>query len=269
MIFFTPPGTSVNPEETDLERRVSGLQAQIERLNATLQEWRESEDRLKPTEARISKLTQDCAELLDQWTLANLRQSRVVGEMEMRLGEWNVRDLKEKIEAEWETFRQTMQQPVKPVQQHADDLRETSVAAASSALTGMERAEGRLAVIERDLSRQMGQLVKEVRTAMQEMRANSRSPGGQPWPLESVTRLHDELRLLPNEGGDGANGPRGPERTPSPHGTAVPLLPESAASLLERMGAVEQARIAETDDFRETVARADRMARAWRGTVLV
>jgi hypothetical protein len=262
----------VNPQDTDLERRVTELQAQIERLNVTLQEWRQSDrqsdDSLKPTEARIAKLTQDCAEMLDHWTLASLRHARVVGEMEVRLGEWNVRDLKEKIEAEWETFRQTMQQPLDLVQQHADHLRETSIAAASSALTGMERVEGRLAVIERDLSRQMGQLVREVRTAMDEMRSNRSAPGGQPWPLDSVARLHDELRGIPNEG-NAAVMTRGPDRPASPPGTVVPLLPESAASLSERMGAVEGARIAETEGFREMVARADRMTRTWRATVAV
>ena len=139
--------------EPELEHRVSQLQSQLEHLNASLSQWRDQQKNIEPVEGRVSDLMQQCADILDKWTLTDLRHTHAVSDMEQRLSQWGaiehrfqedahqrVRDLERRIEQEWDTLRDMFAKPVKELQDHAVSLRETSVAAASSALSGLERA---------------------------------------------------------------------------------------------------------------------------------
>lgn len=208
-------------QESDLERRISEIQVELERLNAAVAQPAENRQPLALVETRVWSLTQQFAEILDRWTLSDLRHARAIGEMEARLkdleslkarvehnAEDHLRNLERKVSDEWTALQQMLEQPIKQLQEHAASLRETSVATAGTALSGLERAETRLATIQADLSERMTQLSREVQATLAEVRGGlSRPVQGSAstanWPLDQVMRLHNELR-----------GSEGEERNP-------------------------------------------------------
>jgi hypothetical protein len=254
---------SVEQQDTDLERRVAAIQRQLEHLSSAVDLPAEQREHAAAVEERLSLLSQQCAEILDRWTLTDLRHARALGEMEARLHEWErletrveqgahdrLHQLEQKIENEWKELRQVLEQPVKQLQEHAASLRETSVATAGSALSGLERAESRLSTIQADIAERMGQLSHEVQAAMAELRSGVARPGqnrggGESWPLDEVMRLHNEMRDTP----EGASPdevqslrvrrPGGPDRRRESR--AVELIPESGESLSSRIESVELA----------------------------
>jgi hypothetical protein len=207
-----PKQISVEQQESDLERRISEIQVQLERLNAAVAQPAENRQPLAVVETRVWSLTQQFAEILDRWTLSDLRHTRAIGEMEARLkdleslkarvehnAEDHLRNLERKVADEWTALQQMLEQPIKQLQEHAASLRETSVATAGTALSGLERAETRLATIQADLSERMSQLSREVQATLAEVRgglprAAQASANTANWPLDQVMRLHNELR---------------------------------------------------------------------------
>jgi len=277
MIFPTPRSGKfiVNQQDIELERRISDLQSQLDRLSSGHELPSDQREHVAQIEERLSLLTQQFADILDRWTLTDLRHTRALGEMEARLNEWGrletrfeqdayerIRELERKIEQEWLGLRQMFEQPVQQLQEHAASLRETSVAAAGSALTGLERAETRLATIQSDLSDRMNQLSHDFQSVVAELRATSSArpglpPGGnvQSWPLEQVMRLHEELR---------------DNSAPVPPRKTIDLLPEAAASLVDRIDAVEHAVTSGTEIAKETFEQAARQRRfVWRTVLAV
>jgi hypothetical protein len=197
----------------ELEQRLSELQAQIDRLSLSLHLWRQTQDHLQPMERRLSQLTDQCAEILDSWTVTGERHAQAVSELEARLSEWNgaqerlqqdasqrIQNLERIIEHEWTELRQIHEQPARELRAQAASLAEVSVAAAQSAQVGLERAEARLAAIEGELHRRMSDLARDVHTAMADIQTRSDGQAWPPpsgattWPLDGVMRLHDQLR---------------------------------------------------------------------------
>jgi hypothetical protein len=276
---------SVDQPQPDLERRVADIQQQVERLSAAVEHPAEHREQAALMESRLTALTQQCAEILDRWTLTDLRHTRALGEMEARLNNWErletrveedahqrLGELERKIEQEWVALRQILEQPVKQLQEHAASLRETSVATAGSALTGLERAETRLTTIQADLADRMNVLTREVQSVMAELRGvpgrvgPPRQGSVQSWPLDQVMRLHNELRDDPDRHED-ADGM--PEQLPlqvfRPQNDVVPLLPEAAASLADRIQTVEKAMSSGKENVRKSLERAERERRSvWR-----
>lgn len=192
------------------ERRLAHLEAQIDRLNLALQQWRETQDHLQPMERRLAQLTEQCADILKQWSVTGERHAQAVGELEVRLTGWNdvetrlQRDatrrfqaLEQIIENEWASLRNLHEEPARQLRAHAESLAEISVAAAGSAQTGLERAEARLATLERDLHRRMDDLSRELHTALADLQRRGGSAprsDAAPWSFDEVTRLHHDLR---------------------------------------------------------------------------
>jgi anti-sigma-K factor RskA len=230
-----------------LEHRLAELEAQIARLNVALQHWRDAQDHLQPMERRLSQLTDQCADVLKQWTATGERHALAVGELEARLTGWNEvetrlqRDassrfqaLERVIEQEWAALRHLHEEPARQLRAHADSLSEICVATAGSAQTGLERAEARLATLERELHRRMDDLSRDVHAAVAELRHRNeasalRGPSS-PWSLDEVTRLHSELR-------DG-NAPRGTFTSAS-----EPVV-DGGNTALARSGAIADAAVA-------------------------
>ena len=199
-------------QESDLERRISEIQLQLERLNTALAQSAEHRQPLAVVETRVAALTQQFAEILDRWTLSDLRHTRAIGEMEARLkdleglksrvehsAEDHLRNLERKVADEWGALQHMLEQPIQQLQEHAARLRETSVATAGTAITGLESAETRLAAIQADMSERMSQLSRQVQATLAEIREglpSAAQPSGRTanWPLDQVMRLHDELR---------------------------------------------------------------------------
>jgi hypothetical protein len=198
--------------QVPFEQRLSDLQAQIDQLSLTLQFWRQTQDHLQPMERRLSRLTEECAEILDRWKTTGERHAQAVDELETRLVGWSeiearlqqetserLRGLERSIESEWSVLRQLHEQPVKELRDQAATLTEICTAAAGSAQTGLERAEARLALLEQDMHRKLDQMTLEIRGAVSQLRLHGGTMAigagsAAPWPLEGVARLHEQLR---------------------------------------------------------------------------
>src|SRR5262245_31183921 len=205
-----PPAMELQAQ--GFENRLTELEAQLDRLNAALQHWRDAQqDHLRPMEQRLSQLTDQCADILKQWTATGERHALAVGELEARLTGWNdvetrlqreassrFQALERVIEQEWATLRHLHEEPARQLRSQAESLTEICVTTAGSAQTGLERAEARLATIERDLHRRMDELSRDLSAAVAELRHRNEAAGARrpasPWSLEEVTRLHHELR---------------------------------------------------------------------------
>jgi len=200
----------VFPQAAGFEQRLADLEAQIDRLTLTLSRWRETEEHRQPSERRLAQLTDQCADLLKQWTATSERHADAVGELETRLTGWNdienrlqrdafsrLQGLERTIEREWASLRHLHEEPARQLREQAETLTEISVNAAGSAQTGIERAEARLATLEHDLHRRIDDLSRDIHAVLAELRHHGspamRSPASS-WSLDEVTRLHHELR---------------------------------------------------------------------------
>lgn len=235
--------TAVFPPAAGFEQRLGDLEAQIERLTLALVRWRESEEHRQPIERRLAVLTEQCADILKQWTATSERHALAVGELESRLSGWTdiesrlqrdastrFRDLERTIEREWAALRHLHEEPVRELREQAQTLAQISVNAAGSAQTGLERAEARLATIEHDLHRRMDELSRDIHAALAELRqqhGDGHSPATS-WSLDEVTRLHHELR----EGAAAADAapPTALERRPDP---APGFAPRAIAPVMD------------------------------------
>jgi anti-sigma-K factor RskA len=244
------------------EQRLADLEAQIDRLSVTLHHWRETQDHLQPMERRLSHLTEQCAEILEQWTATGARHAHAVGELEARLTGWSdvetrlqreassrFQALERVIEHEWSFLRHLHEEPAKQLQAQADSLTELCVAAAGSAQTGIERAEARLAALETELHRRMAELSRDVHSAVADLRqrvdTNALRGPANPWPLEEVTRLHNELREM----GDGRPGAQVIDH-PSQNGSTA-LIGRGAAPADEAADQVAGPRFGPIDSVRD------------------
>jgi len=246
----------VLPQAAGLEQRLADLEAQIDRLNHTLQRWRDTEDHREPVEQRLAQLTDRCAGILKQWTATSERHAHAVGELETRLSGWSdiesrlqqdaisrLHGLERTIEREWASVRLLHEEPVRELREQAESLTEICVNTAGSAQTGIERAEARLAALETDLHRRIDTLSADVRAVLAELR-NSSSAALRPassWSLDEVARLHHELRDA--SGADG-NRPdvvesRALERlaTSPAHGTGPQVLDIAGTTVAAAPGA--------------------------------
>ncbi len=216
-----------------LEPTIDEVQAQIDRLNRTIREWRDQQAPQGPAEDRLSKLGDRGADILSRWEATDQRYSQAVNEIEERLAAWGamesrlhrdalerVRGFERTMQGEWQSLRQMHEEPLRQLQEQAAALGETCVAAANLSLRGYERAEARLATLENDLRTQLTLLSQEVRTALVEVRRAALPPAAaaEPFPLDSVMRLHEELRqaspfpseaVAPSRFSDGLRGTDG------------------------------------------------------------
>lgn len=242
---------------------------QLERLTTALDRPAGNRPPVEFMESRIWSLTQQVAEILDRWTLSDLRHTRAIGEMEARLkdleslktrvehnAEEHLRTLERKIGQEWNALQQMLEEPVRQLQEHAASLRETSVATAGSALSGLERTESRLANIQAELSDRMAQLTREVQSTLGNLRgrppsAAQAAAGVASWPLDQVVRLHNELREAEGDGHGSADASAAPK--------AITLMPS-----------VTQPVTSDPERVTDTLARAARSRRtAWIAAVIL
>jgi anti-sigma-K factor RskA len=144
-VYHPLQGGHVYPSQVPgFEQRLADLEAQIDRLSVTLHHWRETQDHLQPMERRLSHLTEQCAEILEQWTATGERHAHAVGELEARLTGWSdvetrlqreassrFQALERVMEHEWSFLRHLHEEPAKQLQAQADSLTERCVAAAA------------------------------------------------------------------------------------------------------------------------------------------
>jgi hypothetical protein len=231
----------VLPQAAGFEQRLADLETQIDRLNLSLVRWRETEEQRQPAERRLAQVTDQCADLLKQWTATSERHAQVVGELEMRLTSWNdietrlqhetsarFQGLERSIEREWAALRRLHEEPARELREQAETLTKISLNAAGSAQTGIERAEARLATLESDLHRRISDLSRDIHAVLSELRQHGgpalRNPANA-WPLDEVTRLHHALR-------DGAGAIENPPVVDTSAGSSTTLMPRTPAAPL-------------------------------------
>jgi hypothetical protein len=210
----------------------------------------------QPTlERRFAALTDMGTEILRRWAATASRHASAVSEFEARLqelgdagtqlhddAERRLASLEKIIQHEWDALRQLHEAPVRQLVEQAANLTEVSIATANSAQQGFDRAEARLAAMESTLQRTTSELTAQIQALVNEVRTLSpmsrQLPGEMPsWPLDDVTRLHQQLRDG-RSGSDGpaqralpeANGGERPELTFAQAITSVDHAPEVTGS---------------------------------------
>jgi hypothetical protein len=176
----------------------------------------------QPTlERRFAALTDMGAEILRRWAATANRHAAAVSELEARLqelgdagtrlhddAEQRLASLEKIVQREWDALRQLHEAPVRQLVEQAANLTEVSIATANSAQQGFDRAEARLAAMESALQRSTSELTAQLQALVNQVRTlspMSRQLSGEmpSWPLDDVTRLHEQLR----DGGSGGDGP--------------------------------------------------------------
>jgi iron-sulfur cluster repair protein YtfE (RIC family) len=233
------------PHTGSLELRLADLEAHLDRLNSSLQQLVKTGDVPHPVEQHLARLADRCSDIVKQWAATSDRHEVAVTELEAKLNDWNdvsarlqrdatwrFQDLERLIEHEWASLRRLHEEPVRQLRDQAESLTEICVSTAGSAQTGIERADARLATLERDMHRRMDDLSRDVHAVLDELRQQSGAPARSPassWALDEVTRLHNEIR-------DGAGGGKGAAST-----LALLPTPPQPFSDMRRQSAVEPA----------------------------
>lgn len=267
----------VTQDASSFDKRLTDLQSHLERLAESLDQWRDQQDHLKPAEERLADLTRQCGEIVHQWSANSDRQERAVRQLEERVSAFSaveerlhretamrMQSIERAIEQEWSGLRQLHAAPVRELREQAVALGEISVAAANSSVSGLERAEARLADIERTLhyhlsgvSQRLDQAVEEIRSASTHpaVRADAAPPApasqSSTWPIEGVVRLHNQLR-------ESTEPPR-----PVMPAKSVPTfsLPSHEPELEYRLESLEQAIADRTAELRDTAERGQSTSR--------
>ncbi len=263
----------MSDDASSFDQRLTDLQSQLERLSVTLQDWRQQQDHLKPAEDRLADLTRQCGDIVHQWSATSGRQERAVQQLEERVSAFSsaeerlhkdsahrLHSLERVIEQEWSGLRQLHQAPARELREQAVALGELSVAAANSSAAGLERAEARLADIERTLhyhlsgvSQRLDQAVAEIRTASMPPAVRAPETPAVPtdashqsptWPIEGVVRLHSQLR-------ETAESPRSVGAATSPS----LALPAHEPEIEYRLESLEQAIADRTAELRDATDR--------------
>lgn len=223
--------------------RASDLQVQVEQVNLALRQLRHTQESLSGLETRLGEMTRECAGILDRWARNDERHATAVVELHSRLSEWNdierrllnesttrVHQFERGLQHEWQAIRQSHEEPLRQIEAQTSRVTEACLHAVDQALKGFERAEARLGALEHDLQREMGTLSREVREAVAELRLGPPQLGArQPWSLDNVVRLHNELRA---DGTTQASGGRSlalAEAMDVEPVASAPPLPERAA----------------------------------------
>ncbi|HJR58366.1 MAG TPA: anti-sigma factor [Vicinamibacterales bacterium] len=223
------------------EPRDPDLQSQVEELRLALQDWRRKREYSQATEERLAKITVQCARMVESWQQMEQRRSALAGPEERdgdrgdaggrqaELGE-RLHALDRTIEHEWEALPAG--------EDERASLAESCVVAAELTLRGFARTESRLAALEQDLQARMAQLSSDLQSVVTELRSARppRLPGAvSAFPLESVMRIHEELRET-----DGTSG-SAPDALKAGPARALAQGTESATALTARVESLERA----------------------------
>ena len=232
----------VDPPILRGELRDADLHTQIDALSLALQDWRRTREQSQTPEERLVQITFECARMVESWQQMERGRAAVAGRdgrrdavdrLHQATGE-RLRALERHIEHEWDSLPDGRNHPGR----HAGAQLANRNGDGSASLTGLAGVESRLAGLEQDLQAGMAQLSRELQTVVAELR-NARPPrpgGANPaFPLESVMRIHEELREA-----DATGEPR-PEALPPASARALPPAAEVSTALAARVESLERA----------------------------
>ncbi len=204
--------------EQSIEQRESDLRLQLEHVHVALQQLRQTQESMHGLETRLADMTRDCAGILDRWAKNDEKHAAAVVELHSRLSEWNdierrllnesttrIHQFERSLQHEWGALKQSHEEPIRQLDAQTTRITEACLTAVDQALRGFERAEARLTTLEQELHREMGTLAREVREALADVRQKAPELGArQPWSLDDVVRIHNELRSDGEGAGAGA-----------------------------------------------------------------
>jgi hypothetical protein len=225
------------------------LQAQVDGLRQALRDWRRTREYSQPTEERLAHITLQCARMVDSWQQTERRRSTTVaaaedgpewsgvnGQVQHATGE-RIRALERAIEREWNSLPESSDDAPGQLSAQVVSLAESCVTAANLTLRSFANAESRLAALEQDLQTHMRQLSRDLQSVLVELRS-ARQPSlpgtASAFPLESVMRIHEELRES-----DGASSAAADALKPAP----LRALPQPAApdnGVVARLASLER-----------------------------
>ena len=225
--------------------RVADLQTQIDDLRQALQDWRRTRQYAQPAEERLVQITLQCARMVESWQQMERRRSAGAGledgrggtdgRLQQATGE-RLRALERAIEHEWNALPEGQGDPAKRLSDQAASLAESCVTAANLTLRGFANVESRLTALEQDLQVHMAQLSRDLQAVVAELRSarpQSLPGAASAFPLESVMRIHEELR----ESDAGAGSPEALKAAPA---RALPQTTESSTALVARVESLER-----------------------------
>jgi len=188
--------------------RASQVEMRLEQLTLALQQVRHTNETLHDLEARFAAMTAECAGILEKWAKNDERHAAALLELHGRLNEWTdierrllhesatrIHQFELSVEHQWRALRDKHEAPLQHLDQQATRVLETSLTAVDQGLRGLERAQERLGALETELRQDMAALRGELREALSEWREAAGALGRrEPWSLDNVVRLHNELR---------------------------------------------------------------------------
>jgi hypothetical protein len=193
--------------DVPVDRRASQLELQLEQVQLTLEQLRQTQGSLHEMETRLGDMTRECADILDRWARNDEKHASAVVELHGRLSEWNdverrllnesatrVHQFERSLQHEWHALKARHEAPLAQLEAQSTRIAETCITAVEQALKGFDRAEERLSALESNVQREMSQLAAEVRGALSDLRDQQALGARQPWSLDNVVRLHNELR---------------------------------------------------------------------------
>jgi hypothetical protein len=195
-------------------------------LDATLDQLQRLCGRLEQAESRFKQLTDECEGVLKGLVAVDRRHSSVIAGLNDRLGEWchiesrmleesarRIEQFERGVGHEWMVLRQLHEEPLAQLKDDADQLRMACLEAARTARFRFDAVEKAYTSYAADMERRLTEWSRELLGAV----AGARGPNGtgqpalpgpttpalpaaapaaalQPWPLEGVAQLHQEIR---------------------------------------------------------------------------
>jgi hypothetical protein len=182
----------MNPHEPDApvsSRGAAELELRVLQLDEAVARVRQSQNRLEQSEEALRRLMQDRGGLLqgvltiEQLVEVNTRLGRLVEESAQRM-----EHLEDRISREWSALREQYEEPLRGFKEQANELRLASLEAARSVALSRQIAESSFAAM-------------AARIPMPPPGLATASGGIEPWSLDDVTRVHQEVRAARQAGG--------------------------------------------------------------------
>lgn len=182
-------------------------EARLEQLDRTLEHLERLCGRLEHAERHFKQLTDDCTGVLQGLVAVDRRHASAVAGLNERLGDWcnlegklleesarRIAQFERGVSHEWIVLRQLNEEPISELREQADALRRTCLEAARLARLNLETAEQKHASHSADLERRMIEWQRRWVDAASAPALAAAAPAVEPWPLEGVAQLHQELR---------------------------------------------------------------------------
>jgi hypothetical protein len=206
------PGGGRPADDGDGQPKLADVESTLEHLARLC-------SRLEQAEQRFKQMTDECGTVLDGLVSVDRRHATTLATLNDRLGDWcNIeRKLLEEsarridrfergVEHEWTALRRLHEEPLSELRDQADRLRIACLEAAGFARERLDAAEQSYASHAADLERRLAEWTREVLKAASRPALTDGSNGGgetglastppavEPWPLDGVAQLHQELR---------------------------------------------------------------------------